>query len=657
MAVIKLRKWPITALRAMRVCLMQGQTMSTSPIRSSMAKSVSSHQTRLVIIVATLLGLTIGIGESVLEYFELRSNLFETTEKAAKAFEQAASTAVLAPDPALAAQIADGLLNFEAIISVELTDRTGATIISRQRTFPDPTDRWHPVLFPPVRNTVTLELTDPATPGIAGGHLHIAASSRRMSEEWSNRLGLALLAMMVGIAALAGILFYISQRFVTRPLQQLAAAYRHLNADDPKQSPLPEPDDFGFLEYREIAASGARLMRDITRNSEVRDLTASELFRSQKRFQDFAEISSDWFWETDRDGGISYISASFTKTLNKRSGEIYGRTLAETASEETDTPKWHGLNNVIEQRRQFRDFRYDIESQPGVRKTVSINGRPFYDESGTFIGYRGTGADVTNERLIAEARNEALQRAEHANRTKSEFLATMSHEFRTPLNAIIGFSSLLALPNTRDMAVERLTDYSGAIQESGQHMLELVNDILDISAIEAGKRTLTLEEVSINAVFTHCISQVQGLAKNKAITLETSVEMASDLMIADERSIRQILLNLLSNAVKFTPDGGTIRCVAEADGSEIIFRIEDSGVGISKDRLPTIAEPFSHSAIHPHVAKEGTGLGLSIVRSLAQFLGGSFMIDSELGKGTCVTVILPRVGQDNSLMQDIDAAD
>lgn len=631
--------------------------MSTSPKSSSRVKSVSVHQARLVIIFATLLGLTIGIGESVLEYSGLRSDLFETTEKAAQAFEQTASVAVVDRDPDLAAQIAEGLLHFEAIISVELTDRTGAIIISKQRTLPTPEDRWHQILFPPVTHAVSLELSDPATPDVATGYLHVTASSWRMSEEWSSRLGVALLAMMTGIAALAAILFYISQRFVTRPLLQLAAAYRHLNVDDPKKSPLPEPDEFDFLEYREIAASGARLMRDITRNSEVRDLTASELFRSQKRFQDFAEISSDWFWETDRGGGISYISASFTKTLNKRSGEIYGRTLAETATEDTNAPKWHGFNDVIEQRRQFRDFRYDIELQPSVRKTVSINGRPFYDEAGTFIGYRGTGADVTNERLIAEARNEALQRAEHANRTKSEFLATMSHEFRTPLNAIIGFSSLLALPNTRAMAVERLTDYSGAIQESGQHMLELVNDILDISAIEAGKRTLTLEEVSIGAVFTHCISQVEGLAKSKAITIATSVEMASDLMIADERSIRQILLNLLSNAVKFTPGGGTIRCAAEADGNEVIFRIEDSGVGIPKDRLPTIAEPFSHSSIHPHVAKEGTGLGLSIVRSLAHLLGGTFMIDSEVGTGTCVTVILPRVGQDKSLTQDIDAAD
>lgn len=631
--------------------------MSSSPIRSSTVKSISGHQARLVIIVAAFLGLSFGIGESVLEYVGLRSDLFETTERAAQAFEQSATAAVVNRDTELAAQIANGLLHFEAIISVQLTDQTGAILLSKQRTLTPPEDRWYPNLFPPVTHAVAIELSNPATQGIAVGSLKVTASSWRISEEWPNRLGVTLLAMMAGIATLAAVLFFISQRFVTRPLLQLAAAYRQLNADDPKQSPLPEPDDFDFLEYREIAAGGARLVRDITRNSEVRDLTASELFRSQKRFQDFAEISSDWFWETDRDGGISYISASFTKTLNKRSGEIYGRTLAETASEDTQTPKWRGLNDVIEQRRQFRDFRYDIESQPGVRKTVSINGRPFYDETGTFIGYRGTGADVTNERLIAEARNEALQRAEHANRTKSEFLATMSHEFRTPLNAIIGFSSLLALPKTRDMAVERLSEYSGAIQESGQHMLELVNDILDISAIEAGKRALNLDEVRIGAVFTHCIGQVERQAKDKAITISNSVDMTSDLMITDERSIRQILLNLLSNAVKFTPRGGTIICMAEADGSEIIIRVQDNGVGISKERLPTIAEPFSYSSIHPHVAKEGTGLGLSIVRSLAQFLGGSFMIESELGAGTSVTVILPRVGKDTSLTQDIDAAD
>lgn len=634
--------------------------MNANPMRtarSSSKKSVSAHQARLVIVVAAILGLSIGIGESLMEYFGLRSDLLETTEKSAHAFEQTASLAVFNRDTELAGQIADGLLHFEAIISVKLTDHAGTILVSKQRVLPKPETGWYPTVFPPIRHSVTLELTDPARPGIASGYLEITASSWRISKDWSNRLVVALFAVAAGIISLAGILFYISQRFVTRPLLQLASAFRRLNADDPKHCPLPDPDDFEFLEYRDIAASGARLMHDIARNSEVRDLTSSELFRSQKRFQDFAEISSDWFWETDRDGGISYISASFTKTLNKRSGEIYGRTLAETASEDTQTPKWRGFNDIIEQRRQFRDFRYDIESQPGIRKTVSINGRPFYDEAGTYIGYRGTGADVTNERLIAEARNEALQKAEHANRTKSEFLATMSHEFRTPLNAIIGFSSLLGMPKTRDMAVERLTDYSGAIQESGQHMLELVNDILDISAIEAGKRALALEEVSIGAVFTHCISQVEGQAKSKAITIETSVDMTLDLMITDERSIRQILLNLLSNAVKFTPEDGTIRCIAEADGNEIIFRVEDNGVGISRDRLPTIAEPFSHSAIHPHVAKEGTGLGLSIVRSLAEFLGGSFMIDSELGTGTCVTVILPRVGQDNSLTQDIDAAD
>tara|TARA_R110002012_G_scaffold101008_3_gene239857 strand:- start:995 stop:2899 length:1905 start_codon:yes stop_codon:yes gene_type:complete len=634
--------------------------MSDSPIkhgRRSVEQSVSVHQARLVIIVAAMVGLVIGIGVSIFEYASLRSELFETTEKAAQAFERTAALAVTNNDAELATQIADGLLHFDAVTSVELVNDAGTILVSKQRAFPEQESSWAPDLFPLARHNLALELVNPDSQETVRGVLRVAASTWRSSEEWSNRLGMILISMIAGIVILATILLYISQRYVTRPLLQLATAYRQLNADEPKQSPLPDPDDFEFLEYREIAANGARLMRDIARNSEVRDLTASELFRSQKRFQDFAEISSDWFWETDRSGGISYISASFTKTLNKRSSEIYGRTLAETTSEDTRSSKWQGFDEIISQRRQFRDFRFDIVSQPDVRKTVSINGRPFYDESGTFIGYRGTGADVTNERLIAEARNEALQKAEHANRTKSEFLATMSHEFRTPLNAIIGFSSLLGMPKTRSMAVERLEDYSGAIQESGQHMLELVNDILDISAIEAGKRTMSPEEISIGDVFTHCISQVEGRARDKTITLEATVNMASDTMFTDERSIRQILLNLLSNAVKFTAAGGAIRCIAEEQGSDILFRVEDNGVGISKARLPTIAEPFSHSEIHPHVTKEGTGLGLSIVRSLTEFLGGSFLIESELGVGTCVTITLPRISQDKSLHQETGAND
>lgn len=646
---------PIFTLSAILPHLIHGALMTGDmkrPMTRSKMQSVRGHQARLAIIAATILGIIVGIGESLIEYFDVKSDLFTVTEDAAQAFEQTATLAVVNRDTELAALVAGGLLRFDPIISVELKDHSGTVIASKQRALEEQENSWITRLFPPVKYPLSFELMVPEKSGLIIGYLEIVLSSWQLIEHWSERIVFVLFAVAVGISLLAGILFYFSHRLVTQPLRQLATAFRHLNADDPKQSPLPEPDDFEFLEYREIAASGVRLMRDIARNSEVRDLTANELFRSQKRFQDFAEISSDWFWETDRSGGISYISASFTKTLNKRSGEIYGRTLAETASEETGTQKWQDFRDVIEQRRQFRDFRYDIVSQPSVRKTVSINGKPFYDEAGTFIGYRGTGADVTNERLIAEARNDALQRAEHANRTKSEFLATMSHEFRTPLNAIIGFSSLLRHPKTKNMAIERLADYSGAIQDSGQHMLELVNDILDISAIEAGKRTLTFEEMSVGTVIKHCVSQVKGQASDKSIKIEISVEMEPDLMTADERSIRQILLNLLSNAVKFTPEGGIIRCIAEAEGPDVILTVQDTGVGISKDRLPTIAEPFSHSAIHPHVAKEGTGLGLSIVRSLAQFLGGKFAIDSEPGIGTCVTITLPRDGTDASLSKN-----
>ncbi|UUX50683.1 PAS domain-containing sensor histidine kinase [Nisaea acidiphila] len=606
------------------------------------AISVSVHLTRLVILVAVTLGLVVGVLEVTLEYFRLRATLLEHSEQVTKAFQNIAARAIADRDMGLAAQVTDGLFEFRSIVSVELSDETGNVLGWKERDQGDRYTHWLPFDIPSNQDTIVLRLSPPGSGGETKGYLKVVATSERATQIWANQLGMVLISVLVGTLVFACILLLISHRYLTRPMMELAQYFRSLDVSDPKNSPLPNPDHFRFREFRGIAEDGVRMMRDIARNSEVRDLTANELYRSQKRLQDFAEISSDWFWESDRDGGVTYTSPSFTKTLNKKTGEIYGRTIAETTTEDTKSPKWHKLAEIQRQRRQFRDFRYDMEVQPGVVKTVSINGRPFYDEDGTFIGYRGTGADVTNERLIAQARNEALQRAEQASRTKSEFLATMSHEFRTPLNAIIGFSSLLSMPEIVKASEDRLTDYSTAINESGQHMLALVNDILDISAIEAGKRVLNYEAVGIDSLISHCLSQVERQAGAKDIKLETALTSGAGPIVSDERSLRQILLNLLSNAVKFTPAGGTVRLSVEETPGEFVFRVADNGVGIPQERLPTIAEPFSHSAMHPHVAKEGTGLGLSIVRSLSVLLDGSFEIDSEAGLGTTVTIRLPR---------------
>ncbi|WP_420404477.1 ATP-binding protein [Nisaea sp.] len=607
-------------------------------------QSVSVHLARLVILWAVILGLVVGTLEVTLEYIKLRTTLFEHSEQVTKAFGDIAARAAANRDRNLAEEIADGLLEFKSIASVELSDETGNVLAWKECGEVQTFASWLPFEIPSAEETILLELSPPSSGGEAKGYLKVTASSAQATQNWASQIGMVLISVLFGTVLLAGTLLLVSHLYVTRPMLRLAETFRRLDVSEPKQSPLPDPESFRFREFREIAENGVRLMRDITRNSEVRDLTANELYRSQKRLQDFAEISSDWFWESDRDGGITYISPSFTKTLSKKSGEIYGRTIAETTSEATNTPKWHKLEEIRRQRRQFRDFHYDMEIQPGDVKTVSINGRPFYDEAGTFIGYRGTGADVTNERLIAEARNEALQRAEQASRAKSEFLATMSHEFRTPLNAIIGFSSLLSMPELLKAGTDRVTEYSTAINESGQHMLALVNDILDISAIEAGKRVLNLEEVEIDRLVAHCLSQIESQAGAKNIALDVQQSTETGTMISDERSIRQILLNLLSNAVKFTPSGGKVGIFVDQTGEDIVFRVSDNGIGISEERLPTIAEPFSHSAIHPHVAKEGTGLGLSIVRSLASLLDGSFAIDSAVEIGTTVTVRLPRDG-------------
>jgi PAS domain S-box-containing protein len=611
---------------------------------SEQPQSVSVHLARLVIFSAVVLGLIVGTLEVTLEYKKLRTTLFEHSEQVAKAFEDIAARAAANRDRSLAEEVATGLLEFKSIASVEVSDETGTVLAWKECGQVEAFGSWLPFEIPSAQHTILLELSTPSSGSEAKGYLKVTASSAQATQIWASQLGMVLISVLFGTALLAGTLLFITHLYVSRPMLRLAEAFRRLDVSDPKNSPLPDPEMFRFREFREIAENGVRLMRDIKRNSEVRDLTANELYRSQKRLQDFAEISSDWFWESDRDGGITYISPSFTKTLNKKTGEVYGRTIAQTTAEPVNTPKWHKLGEIQRQRRQFRDFRYDMAIQPGEVKTVSINGRPFYDEDGTFIGYRGTGADVTNERLIAEARNEALQRAEQASRAKSEFLATMSHEFRTPLNAIIGFSSLLSMPELLKAGVDRVTEYSTAINDSGQHMLALVNDILDISAIEAGKRVLTLEEVEIDGLLSHSLSQIESQAGAKSISLIVEQNAQVGTMVSDERSVRQILLNLLSNAVKFTPSEGEIRVTVDEIGKDIVFRVADNGIGIPSDRLLTIAEPFSHSAIHPHVAKEGTGLGLSIVRSLAVLLDGGFTIESEVGTGTTVTVRLPKNG-------------
>jgi two-component system, cell cycle sensor histidine kinase PleC len=235
---------------------------------------------------------------------------------------------------------------------------------------------------------------------------------------------------------------------------------------------------------------------------------------------------------------------------------------------------------------------------------------------------------------------EEKTRAEEANAAKSKFLANMSHELRTPLNAIIGFSEIMEAQMFGPLGAEKYGEYSRDIKESGQYLLDVINDILDMSKIEAGGIRLTLEDIEIDPVLTDCMRVVWGRANEKRLVLKSDIAPAIRLN-ADRRALKQIALNLLSNAVKFTPEGGMVNVRGHARAGTATIVIQDSGIGIPKDALHKLGRPFEQVESQLTKRHQGSGLGLAIAKSLVELHGGAMRIFSTLGKGTTVMVRLP----------------
>jgi two-component system cell cycle sensor histidine kinase PleC len=241
---------------------------------------------------------------------------------------------------------------------------------------------------------------------------------------------------------------------------------------------------------------------------------------------------------------------------------------------------------------------------------------------------------------LAEKYAEEKTRAEEANQAKSKFLANMSHELRTPLNAIIGFSEIMEAAMFGPLGAEKYDEYSRHIRESGQYLLDVINDVLDMSKIEAGGIRLMLEAVDLDPVLADCLRVVSGPAGEKHIALRADLTPAIYLR-ADRRAVKQIALNLLSNAVKFTPEGGTVALTSRTRSGKVTIAIEDNGIGIPANALRKLGRPFEQVESQLTKQHQGSGLGLAIAKSLVELHGGAMRISSTLGKGTMVVVRLP----------------
>lgn len=277
----------------------------------------------------------------------------------------------------------------------------------------------------------------------------------------------------------------------------------------------------------------------------------------------------------------------------------------------------------------------------GNLHTLSITKFPVHDREGKITKVGSVSVDLTELFKAEEAARNAYNEAEKANRAKSQFIATMSHEFRTPLNAILGFSEMLRGEFFGPLGTDNYREYANDIHVSGEHLLGLVNDILDVAAIEAGKRTLLKEHFNIGEVLEECVRNFHQQASERDIELTVHVPDDIRPLHADRKAVAQIFLNILANAIKFTEQGGRISISVQADGDMLRVCVADSGIGIPGDFLHRATEPFSKGQPNAHVTKSGTGLGLSIVKSLVDAHGGQLSLTSTTGKGTEVYVTLP----------------
>jgi PAS domain S-box-containing protein len=282
-------------------------------------------------------------------------------------------------------------------------------------------------------------------------------------------------------------------------------------------------------------------------------------------------------------------------------------------------------------------------SVDGVRRDYQTTCLPQFDDTGQVVGVYVLSVDITEHKRAEAAANAAKDEAEIANRAKSEFLANMSHELRTPLNAINGFSEMIFTEALGPIGNVEYQKYASYIKEAGVHLLDLINDLLDISKIEAGSVELTDDDINVADLLRYCVAMIRERADAEDVRILVDIdEELLPLLRADETRVRQIVLNLMSNAVKFTPADGTVtvRAWYHIDRG-FVLQVADTGIGIAPENIPKALTRFEQVESTLDRAYEGTGLGLPLTKSLVEQHDGSLDLHSELGVGTVVTVSLP----------------
>jgi len=488
------------------------------------------------------------------------------------------------------------------------------------------------------------------------------------------------------IVLLGAIISFFLFRSISRPIMDLASTAKIISDGDfDHKVTVTSMDEVGLLgrsfnqmmdklnsareeehkNKREIEEKNISLEQEIEEHRQAQEA----LQQSEEKYRNILESIQEGYFEVDLAGNLTFFNEASREMSGYSRDELYGMNFGDVATPET-AKKMYKLFNELYSTGQLAPITdYEMIRKDGSKRIFGFSSSLKRDIKGMPTGFRGVIRDVTERNQYELQLRRAKEEAETANLAKSEFLANMSHELRTPLNAIIGFTELVVDRTFGDLNDDQ-TEYLNDVLDSSRHLLSLINDILDLSKIEAGKLEFQPSDVDLEMLLERSMVMVKEKATKHRLTLSTETKKVQGTIHADERKLKQVVYNLISNAAKFTPEGGSIlisacylnlpqRSILTMDGREIILpppnnqeqkdktrfvevSITDTGIGISQENLDHIFEPFAQVETSYNRKYQGTGLGLSLSKTLIELHGGKIWAESEgEGKGSNFRFVIP----------------